>query len=134
MPKELPNGPTQWPAANLMPPLSVSALMAITRPALGVMAEFNGRLYDSAARFNAEWAEFLGRRLQEDLAVPQRLAACNSPQEVQQVYVNYWKTAFAQYQDEMGRLAKTGESFARETASAMQKHAEVMTQETRLAA
>jgi hypothetical protein len=134
MPKELPNGPTDWPTANLMPPFNVSALMTMTRPALAVMAEFNGRLYDSVARFNSEWVEFVGRRLQEDFAVPQRLAACKSPLEAQLIYVNYWKTAFAQYQGELGRLAKMGESFARQTTSAMEKHAEAMTREIRLAA
>jgi cation transport regulator ChaB len=134
MPKPLPNGPTEWAPANLMTPLNANALMAMTQPAFAAIADFNGKLYDSATRFNTEWAEFLGRRLQEDFAVPQRLSACKSPQEAQQIYVDYWKTAFAQYQDEMGRLAKMSETFARQTASAMQKHAEAMTEETQLAA
>ena len=101
-----------------MTPLNVNALMAMTHPAFAAMADFNGKLYDSAARFNTEWAEFLGRRLQEDFAVPQRLSACRSPQRLRQIFVDYWKTAFAQYQDEMGRLAKMSETFARQTASA----------------
>jgi hypothetical protein len=134
MPKPLPNGSAKWPTANFMPPLDVNALMGMMQPAFAAMAEFNGKLYDSAARFNTEWAEFLCRRLQEDFTVPQRLAACKSPQEAQQVYVDYWKRAFAQYQDEMGRLAKMSESFVQQTASATQKHVEAITQEARLAA
>jgi hypothetical protein len=134
MPQPLPNDPTQWPTANFMPPLNVNALMGMMQPAFAAMAEFNGKLYDSAARLNTEWAEFLSRRLQEDFAVPQRLAACKSPQEAQQVYVDYWQTAFAQYQSEMGRLAKMSETFAQQTATAVQKHAEAMAQEGRLAA
>jgi hypothetical protein len=134
MTKDLPNRPTEWPGANLMPPLNVNALMAMSQPAFAAIAEFNGKLCDSAARFNAEWAEFVGRRLQEDFAVPQRLAACKSAQEAQQICVDYWKTAFEQYQDEMGRLAKMSESFTRQTASAMQKHVEAISQESRLAA
>jgi len=134
MPKQIANGPTQWPTANLMPPLGFDALMSMTQPALAALAEFNGKLFDSAAQFNAEWAEFLSRRLQEDMAVPQRIAACKSPQDAQQVYVEYWRTAFAQYQEEMGRLTKMTETFAKQTASAMQKHAEAIKDESRLAA
>lgn len=133
MPRQLPDGPTQWPTAGLMP-LNVDALMSMTRPALAAVAEFNGKFYDSAAQFNAEWAEFVSRRLQEDFAVPQRLAACKSPQDAQQVCVNYWKTAFAQYQEELNRLTKMSETFAKQTASAMQKHAEAINEESQLAA
>ena len=134
MPKPLRNRPTEWPTANLMMPLNVNALMGMTQPAFAAIADFNGKLCENAAKLSTEWLGFINRRLQEDFTVPQRLAVCGSPQEAQQIYVDYWKKAFAQYQDEMGRLAKMGETFGRQTASAMQKHAEAMTQETRLAA
>jgi hypothetical protein len=134
MPKPLPNGPAEWQRANFMTPFNVNALVAMSGPAFAAMADFNGKLCESAAEFNAEWTDFLKRRMQEDFAVPQRLSECRSPQEAQQVCVDYWKKAFAQYQDELTRLAKLSESFARQTASAVQKHAEAMTQETRLAA
>jgi hypothetical protein len=98
------------------------------------MAEFNGKLCESAAQFNSEWADFVRRRLQEDLAVPQRLSECKTPQEAQQVCIDFWKKAFVQYQDEFSRLAKLSETFARQTAQAAQKHAEAIAQETRLAA
>jgi hypothetical protein len=115
-------------------PIRVDALMSMAQPAFAAMAEFNGKLLENAARLNAEWAEFLGRRLQEDIAVPQRLAACKSPQEAQDVCVDYWKTAFAQYQDELGRLAKMNQTFTQQATTAMQKRAEAMMQETQIAA
>lgn len=134
MPKPLTNGPTQWEPTNVTMPPGVNALMGMMQPAFAAMVEFNSKLLDNSARLSAEWADFLGRRVQEDLAVPQRLVACKSPQEAQQVCAEYWKTAFAQYQDEMGRLARMSESLAQKTASAMQKHAEAMAQETQIAA
>ena len=134
MPKPLPNSPTEWAPANLMTPLNVNALMAMTQPAFAAMADFNGKLCENAAKFSMEWAGFVNRRLQEDLAMPQRLVTCRSPQEVQQIYVDYWSKALTQYQDELGRLTKLGETFARQTAAAMQKHAEAVTHETQLAA
>jgi hypothetical protein len=134
MPKSLPNGPSEWQRASFVAPFNVNALIAMTAPAFAAVADFNGKLCESAAQFNTEWTDFMKRRMQEDFAVPQRLSECRSPQEAQQVWVDYWKKAFAQYQDEVTRMAKISESFARQTASAVQKHAEAMTQETRLAA
>jgi hypothetical protein len=115
-------------------PIGAAALMTMAQPAFAAVAEFNSKLLEGATRLNAEWAEFIGRRFQEDLAVPQRLAACKSPQEAQDVCIDYWKTAFAQYQDEIGRLTKMSQSLAQQTASSMQKHAEVMSQGNRIAA
>ncbi len=134
MPKPLASGPTAWEPGKFVMPVGIDALVSMAQPALAAMVEFNGRIVDNAAKVSAEWTDFLRRRLQEDMTVPQRLAACQSPQEAQQVLTDYWQKAFAQYQDEMGRLAKMGESFTQQTASAMQKHAEEMTQEPQIAA
>ena len=118
MPKPLPNGPTRWEPANLMLPL----------------ASFNGMLCESLAHFSTKWVGFLNRRLKEDWAVPQRIAACTSPQELQRVYVDYWSKAFAQYQEELGRLARLGETVTHQTASALQRQMQAMMHETQLAA
>lgn len=133
MPKPLPDGPTQWEPANFMLPFSVNALPAM-QPPLAAMAGFNGKLWESLAQFSTEWVGFLNRRLKEDWAVPQRMAACTCPQELQQVYVDYWSKAFAQYQEELGRLARLGETVTHQTASALQRQMQAMTHETRLAA
>lgn len=134
MTRSLPNGQSDWPTIAMLTPLSGGPLMSMMQPAFAAAAEFNSKLYESAARFNAEWTQFLNRRLQEDLAIPQRLAACRSPQEAQQVWVDYWKTALGQYQDEMGRFAKMSETLAQQAAAAMRKHAEAMPEEMRPAA
>lgn len=115
-------------------PMGTGAFMTMAQPAFAAMAEINGRICENAAQLGTEWLGFVTRRLREDLAMPQQLAACKSPQEAQQVWVDYWQTTFAQYQDEMGRLAKMGESCAQQTASAIQKHAEAITKETQIAA
>ena len=132
MPKPLPNGPTRWEPANLMLPF-VNAQSAM-QPPVSAMANFNGMLCESLAHFSTEWAGFLNRRLKEDWAVPQRIAACTSPQELQQVYVDYWSKAFTQYQEELGRLARLGETVTHQTASALQRQMQAMMHETQLAA
>lgn len=133
MPKPQPNGPTTWDPAKLPMPMDIGAFMSMSRPALVAMAELNGKLADNALKMGAEWADFVRRRLEEDIAVPQRFVACKTPQEAQTVYVDYWKTAFAQYQDEIGRLTRMSQKFTEQTATAMRKHAEQVTQETHIA-
>ncbi len=132
MPKPLPNGLTRWEPANLMLPF-VNAQSTMQLP-FSAMASFNGMLCESLAHFSTEWVGFLNRRLKEDWAVPQRIAACTSPQELQQVYVDYWSKAFAQYQEELGRLARLGETVTHQTASALQRQMQAMMHETQLAA
>jgi len=133
MPKPLPNGPTRWEPTDLLLPFKVNALPTMQAP-LGAMAELNGKLCESAAQFGAEWLAFLSRRLKEDWAVPQRMASCASPQELQQVYVDYLWRALSQYQEELGRLARLGKLVAREAASALDKEAESIGNEGRRAA
>ena len=133
MPKLLPNGPMQWEPSDFILPFKVNALSTMQAP-LAAVAEFNAKLCESAAQFGAEWLAFLSRRLKEDWAVPQRMASCASPQELQQVYVDYlWKT-LSQYQEEFGRLARLGKLVAREAASALEKEAGTIGNEGRRAA
>jgi len=96
------------------------------------MAEFNGQLCERAAAFNAEWAQFLARRLEEDIALPQRLTACKSPEEAQEIYVGFWTKALREYQEEFVRLAQMGQRVTREAAGNMQKHANAISHEARL--
>ncbi|MAL78824.1 MAG: hypothetical protein CMN55_06865 [Sneathiella sp.] len=43
-------------------------------------------------------------RLKEDMAIPAQLAECKTPQEVMNVYTNFFQTAFRQYTEEASRL------------------------------
>ena len=103
----------------------------MTRSTLTAMAEFNGRLCERAAAFNAEWAQFLARRLEDDIALPQRLNACKSPEEAQEVYVGFWTKALREYQEEFVRLAQMGQRATREAAINVEKCTNEMTQEAR---
>lgn len=134
MPQPLPNGPTTWDLSNPAMPIGAGAFMNMAQPAFDAMAEINGKIYENAAQLSTEWFAFLNRRLQEDFAVPQHLAACKNPQEAQQVWVDYWKTTFSQYQDEMERLAKMSQSCAEQTASTIEKHTKTLTKDAQLAA
>ena len=134
MPTPQLNGPTQWAPAERMIPLNIKALTALTQPSFAAIADINAKLYESIAAFNSEWVRFLIRRFQKDTVLTQHLTSCNSLEQAQQIYVDFWMKAFAEYQEEFGRLTRLGRDFTLETSSAVQKHVGAISNETQLAA
>jgi hypothetical protein len=97
--------------AGLSPPFN--PWLASAGPMFEAAAQLTTKMCEGVAEVGKELAEFTARRVQEDLRLPARLATCKSPQDVQQVYVDFWTTAFAQYQAEFGRLAEVNQAFSR---------------------
>lgn len=120
----MPDKPTSRPAeagaSPLTVPFGLEALMEINRPALEAMAEVNGKVYENLAAMNRSWADFLNRRLRQDLGVPRQLAACKSVQEVYGVYADFFQTAVADYQTELEQMSRLGKTLADDTVQAMQ--------------
>lgn len=48
-----------------------------------------------------EWQDFVGRRLQEDVALVQRLARCSRPDQVLSAYTDFWRKAGEDYGKEV---------------------------------
>jgi hypothetical protein len=108
----------------MMLPFGFDALMELNRPALQAMAQMNGKMYDGIATLNKNWAAFLNRRLKEDLAVPQQLAACKTVQDMCGVYAGFFQNACAQYQSELEQMTKLSKSLADETMQTIQARME----------
>jgi hypothetical protein len=64
----------------------------LSTPLLTVLADINGKLLESAASAQKDWAEFVHRRVKEDIAVSQQLIGCKSLGDMQQVYSQYMRT------------------------------------------
>ena len=86
-------------------------------PDLARVSEMNGTMLNEIAKFNAqvstnmqsvgkEWSEFVGMRLREDAQLFRSIHDCRSLQDLQQVYAQFWQTAFAQYGEEAQRMMK----------------------------
>ena len=45
------------------------------------------------------WPQFLSVRFKEDLEFWRRLGLCRTPMDIQKVYIDFWRTAFEQYQE-----------------------------------
>ena len=107
------------PAAFTMP-FGQDMIGFMYQPAFAAMADVNGRLYTGLIEFNKEWANFVNRRLQDDLSLPQQFGACKTPRDVFKVYADFYRQAFEDYQHEFAKLAKMGQGLAAEAAEAMQ--------------
>ena len=124
MPDKASNGRADAGLPPLMLPFGLEAFMELNRPALAAMAQMNGKVYENIATMNKNWVAFVNRRLKEDLAMPQQLAACKTVQEMYGVYADFFQTAVADYQSEFEQMSKLGKSLAEETAQAMQSRVE----------
>jgi len=104
----------------MLMPLGLEALMEMNRPALSVMAEVNGKVYENLATLNKSWVAFVNRRLKEDFAMPKHLAECRTVQDMYSVYADFFQTAVADYQSGLEQMSKLGKAMAEETAQAVQ--------------
>jgi len=95
-------------------------MLEMQRPALDAMAELNSRLNESIVAVNKEWGSFVSRRLKEDFAVPEQLAACKTAQDMFRVCANYFQNACSDYQSEFGEMTKFNWSIAQDTMTTLQ--------------
>lgn len=109
-----------WP----MPPMPPGS------PLLAV-ADINGKLLESAASAQKDWAEFVHRRVKENVAVAQRLLNCQSPADMQEVYSQYLRTAFDQYREQSEKAFQTGKSITEGLAQTIESRVGDVAQQTR---
>ena len=99
------------------------ASLGLWSPVLTGMQAWNSSCSKAVAALNGEWLDFLKQRTTEDLALPQQLASCKSPDEVWRVYAEFCQKAVADYQKEFAEVARLGNSLASQCAGAMQQGA-----------
>jgi hypothetical protein len=68
----------------------------------------NGGPYASWLEINQHWTIFLMRRFQKDLALMQKLATCGDPAFLGEAYTEFFKTAQADYQNEILEMTRFG--------------------------
>jgi hypothetical protein len=125
------NGRADMGFPPMMLPFNFESLMELNRPALNAMAQMNGKVYDGLATMNKNWVAFINRRLKEDLAMPQQLAACKTVQDMYGVYAEFFQNACSDYQSEFEQMTKIGKSLADDTMQAIQTRMEETARDTR---
>jgi hypothetical protein len=89
-------------------------------PLIAILAELNGTLLESVAAAQKEWADFVHRRIQEDVAVTRQLIGCSSLADMHEVYSHYLKTAFEQYHQQSEKVVQRGRSMAQHLAETVE--------------
>lgn len=102
---------------------NLESWMEMNGRAAQAIGDLNHRIYENVASLNTEVAQFVNRRLEEDLSLPEHLMSCRSVPEMYNVYANFFQTAMQQYQEESQKLARMSADLASETSEAMQQEA-----------
>lgn len=89
-------------------------------PMLAILADFNGNLLESIATAQKEWADFMQRRIREDVATTRQLMSCNSLADMHELYSQYLRTAFEDYQQHSQKVIKRGQSMAQHLAETVE--------------
>ena len=87
---------------------------------MGGLRSSNKFAAEAVSEMNREWLEFLNRRLQQDLALPQRLASCKGVAEAWGIYAEFSQTALNDYLEEFAELTRMRNSAANASRHAMQ--------------
>jgi hypothetical protein len=78
--------------------------------------EAMGQTYDpftkGIARAQLEFMGLMSRRAQAYMEIPTRLAQCRTPQDLANEQMRFWRTAFEEYADSMGRMTEAMASLA----------------------
>lgn len=109
------NGPFTGAKSLAWPMPSVAG-----NPLFAVVTDMNGKLLESVARVQKEWAEFVHRRVKEDIAASQQLMNCQTFADMQQIYSQYFRTAFEQYREQSERAVQRGKAVAEDLAQVME--------------
>ena len=111
-------------ALDLMMPLDFSSVMEMNQDAIDSVGEMNQKMYEGLSSYNAEMFKFVNSRLKEDFAIPQHLMTCRTPQEVYNVYTEFFQTAMKQYLSEAERLTSLGGGVAGAALQTMEHQVE----------
>ena len=100
-------------------------------PLLAVATDINGKLLESAASAQKDWADFVHRRVKENVAVTRRFLSCQSLADMQDVYSQYLRTAFDQYREQSEKALQTGKSITEGLAQTIESRVGEVAQQTR---
>jgi hypothetical protein len=79
----------------------------------------NGKLLESVENAQNEWAEFVHRRVKEDIAASYLLLKCQSFTDMQEIYSRYVRRAVEQYRDHSERVMQRGKTMTADLAQTM---------------
>jgi Phasin protein len=95
---------------------SMGIAPAMVNPMITTVAEMSGTILEGVAAAQKEWADFVQRRVREDVAVSRQLINCQSLADMHQICAQYLRTAFEQYRERSEQVIQRGTSLAQHFA------------------
>jgi len=86
--------------------LTPAIAASMWNPCLAAALKGNTEVQEGFGAIASEWQDFVGHRLQEDIALMQRLTQCYTPNQVWSAYANFWQKAAEDYGKEFGTMTK----------------------------
>ena len=111
------------PAADASPQSDIHFAYFLSKPLIAWNPLLSGmhtwmcKCHSTQASLQQEWAGFVGRRLQKDAALPQKLADVKAPGDAWHIYVDFVEQAVEDYRTEYATLTKLGTSFASQSVN-----------------
>src|SRR5262249_35161273 len=96
------------------------AFMELNRAALQAEAAMNGKGYGGDRTWDKKWVGFPNRRLKEDFAIAEQLAASKTVRDMYGGHAGCVQNACSHYQSQVGQMTKLGKSLADDTMQAIQ--------------
>lgn len=107
------------------------AWLSFNKPMAAAMSEISGRVFEQVSRANSEFMGFINRRVNEDLAMSQKLIECRSVPDMMSACSEYFQTAQQQYQSELQYFTRLNQKLAEEATSVVKSRVEEVGQELR---
>ena len=92
---------------------------------LDFIARYNTKAFEQFKDSSSEIVSFVTKRLQEDMALPQKLVSCKHPMDAMDVWADFYKTAFDDYSEQstkmfslMEKVAEEGKAVAKDMTEA----------------
>ncbi|MCQ0989354.1 phasin family protein [Jiella marina] len=95
----------------------LESVTADSRHRLAGLIHMNAGFIEAAARCGTEWADFTRRRLERDMEMSRKLAACRDVPEAIDVFQKFYQTAFSDYSSEFGTFWKNSADIASDAMS-----------------
>jgi hypothetical protein len=80
--------------------------LGMWNPFLAGALKWNAQAHEGFGTIMSEWQNFVGRRLEEDFALMQRLSRSRAPDQILAVYADFWQKAAEDYGKEITTLTE----------------------------
>jgi hypothetical protein len=102
---------------------SLGMAPAMVNPMMTMLADMAATILEGFATAQKEWADFVQRRIREDVAVSRQLMNCQSLVDMHQTYSQYLQTAFEQYREQSEHVAQRSMKMAHHLAETTEDNA-----------